>query len=102
MFQQPSYITMAIAATRMHRSLVNFTSKSNDVYDTPPPIPDSKCISAASRPRNPMEVAVHVISEQHCIPGTSDNESGISTDEQMDDKPSGLSCDGDLERGVCK
>jgi hypothetical protein len=31
MFQHPAYITMAIAATRMHRYLVDFASSSTDV-----------------------------------------------------------------------
>jgi len=33
MFQPPSWITMAIAATRMHRSLVDYASRLTDVYD---------------------------------------------------------------------
>jgi hypothetical protein len=33
MFQPPSYITIVIAATRMHRSLVDFTSRPTEVYD---------------------------------------------------------------------
>jgi hypothetical protein len=34
MFQPPSWITMVIAATRMHRSLVDFTTGPSNVYDT--------------------------------------------------------------------
>jgi hypothetical protein len=33
MFETPAVIIMTIAATRMHRSLVNFASVSSDVYD---------------------------------------------------------------------
>ena len=33
MFQPPSFITIAIAATRMHRCLVDFASRSTDMYD---------------------------------------------------------------------
>lgn len=32
MFQPPSYFTVVIAATRIHRSLVDFTRRSTDVY----------------------------------------------------------------------
>jgi hypothetical protein len=35
MFETPTLITMTIAATRMHRSLVDFASKTSDVYDSP-------------------------------------------------------------------
>lgn len=34
MFETPGVIVMTIAATQMHRSLVNFASGSPDVYDT--------------------------------------------------------------------
>jgi hypothetical protein len=98
MFQQPSFMTMVIAATRMHRSLIDFTSK--EVYDTRPPMQDDKGINAASRPTNPIEVDVHVVSEQHWMSRTTDDESGISMDErQAHDKSSR---DDDLERGIHK
>jgi hypothetical protein len=102
MFQEPAFITMAIAATRMHRSLVNYTSRPKDVCD-PPPIPDAKYSNAARRPSNPMEVAVHVVSEQHWISSqTTDDELGISTDAQVGEKQSSLCRDDDLERGIYK
>lgn len=91
-------MTIAIAATRIHRSLIDFTSK--EVYDTFPPMKYAQSINAASRPTNPMEVAVHVVSEQHCISRTTDNEPGSSTDEREQGKPSELSRDDDLERGT--
>jgi hypothetical protein len=93
-------MTMGIAATRMYRSLVDFTSKPKDVCNARPPIPDSKCSDAARHPSNPMEVAVHVVSEQHWISQTTDAESGISTDGQMREKQNSLCRDDDLERGV--
>jgi hypothetical protein len=100
MFQQPSYITMAIAATRMHRSLIDFTSRPKEGHDIRPPMQDAKCINAASRRTNPMEVSVHVVSEQHRISRTTDDESGISMDERKHDKQSESSRDDDLERGT--
>ena len=35
MFETPTLITMTIASTRMHRALVDFTSKSSEVYVFP-------------------------------------------------------------------
>ena len=35
MFETPTLITMTIAATRMHRSLIDFASKTSEVYDSP-------------------------------------------------------------------
>jgi hypothetical protein len=102
MFQEPAFVTMAIAATRMHRSLVNFTSRPKDLCNSPPPIPDAKYSNAARRPSNLMEVAVHMVSEQHWISQTTEDESGISTDAQTREKQSSLCRDDDLERGVSK
>ena len=72
------------------------------MYDTPPPMQDSKSINAVSRRTNPMEVAVHVVSEQDWVLQTTDNESGISKDERVYDRQSGSSSDDDLERGAYK
>ena len=35
MFETPTLITITIAATRMHRSLIDFASKTSEVYDSP-------------------------------------------------------------------
>ena len=72
------------------------------MYDTRPPTQDAKCINAASRSTNATEVAVHVVSEQHWISRTTDDESGISMDERTHDKLSGLSREDDLERRASK
>ena len=105
MFQPPSWITMSIAATRMHRSLVDYTSGSADMYDivtsfrspthrghrsfstqgslehnnVPPMAPRTRRISAAPTSLDRMEVAVHVISEQHISRQISSDDSCIDT-----------------------
>jgi hypothetical protein len=98
MFQQPSYITMTIPATRMYRSLVDFTSRTTDVYDTHPLAPETKRIDGAYIPT--IEVAVHLAPEEHRTPRTRNDESGIGTDKRMDDKLSGLTRGYDVERGM--
>jgi hypothetical protein len=114
---------MTIAATRMHRSLVDFASRSTDVYDvlsvvfpahcgqcrfsTPHnlrnnslPTPEFKRSNATSIPMDRMEVAVHVVSEQHGTPRMKDDNLSISTNEQMHEKPNGLNRDDDVGRRV--
>ena len=101
---------MAIAATRMHRSLVDFTSKekskenftsgSTNVFCNNLPVPGTeKCINVTAVPTDPMrtEVAVHVVSHQTKY--TSDD-SCTSVDEHSDKKEGGLGPCDDLERGI--
>jgi hypothetical protein len=64
MFQPPSVIIIAIAATRIHRSLVDFASGSADMYDASFRIPKSGRTRVISNPLDWMEVAGHVGSEQ--------------------------------------
>jgi len=47
-----------------------------------------------------MEVATDIISERGATPSMVDYDSHISTDERTHEKPSELSVDGDVERGV--
>ena len=105
MFQTPMWLTMSIAATRMHRSLVDYTSGSTDMCDTLTPFrspthcgqcsfsaqetvqhsklsdPKSRQIPAASTSLDRMEVAVHVVSEQHRSRQMSSDDSCIDAHE---------------------
>jgi len=72
MFELPTWVTMVIAASRLHRSLVDLASGSTDVFSshgnfltTRDPVQEPKGINAASVPMNVMEVAVHIVSERH-------------------------------------
>jgi hypothetical protein len=121
MFQPPSWIAMAIAATRMHRSLVDYASRLTDVYDVlfslalscslgsifssardnikhdSPPVPAT---TRTSSHMELMEVSVHVVSEQHGTPSMRDDELCISTSDETYDKPKESNRDDDVERGV--
>jgi hypothetical protein len=113
MFQPPSFTTMAIAATRMHRSLVdftsrekrnqNFTSGSTNVYCNNLPVAGTeKCINVASVSTDPSGtevVAVHVVSER-TVSKDDSNDSCTSVDEHGDKKARGLGHGHDLERGI--
>jgi len=88
MLQAPAVITMTIAATRMHRSLVDFTPGSSDVcvilhISSPahysqwrfsmrdnkqindPEFPRAKQAHATTIPPNAMRVAVRTVFEQY-------------------------------------
>ncbi|KAH9015209.1 hypothetical protein EDB84DRAFT_1679970 [Lactarius hengduanensis] len=127
MFQTPSLIVMSIAATRMYRSLTDFTSTSGlYVLLLPPFCPhanrgrrrsldstqtrsgrtttsEPKRISTAPIPldRIGMEVAVHRSYEEDYPPVHADRYSSyVSTDSHSQDKPPALDADNDLENGV--
>jgi len=82
MFQVPSWITMAIAASRIHRALVDFTTSSTEVFDTQEG--HRRETSAAKRTNSPstlpsrMEVVVHTTFEQTWPSQTRDRDSGSS------------------------
>ena len=57
-------------------------------------------INTASRPMNCMEVAVHVVSEQHGIQEMRDEDSCDTTNERMYAKANGLGREDDVERGA--
>ena len=108
---------MVIAATRMHRSLTDFVPGSADMYgvlssltfscslrsiqfsakgdlqNSGPPIQGAQRINDGSIPINRIEVVVHTVSEQHGTLQTREDDSCISTDEQIHVIPNGLSCD---------
>jgi len=78
MFVLPSWLSMVIAATRLHRSLVDFASSPPDVshgnlQSSRNPVRKTKRINAASIPMNGMEVAVHIVSEQDGTPRMRDD-----------------------------
>jgi hypothetical protein len=125
MFQVPAVVTMTIAATRMHRSLVDFTCESSDgcailhLYFFPAhygrcrfsvednsqtsglKFSKSKQTHARPVPPNPMKITVHTIFEQD-LTQMSDHGLSIHTDEEAHKKPSGSSgssLDEDVERG---
>jgi len=96
MFQPPSWITMVIAATRMHRSLVDFAHESTHVvstYKSPQDssllVADSKLTPTVSIPLDQMEMDVHSVVSEHPTPqmGNDDLPMCISSDEQMHKRP---------------
>jgi hypothetical protein len=101
----PSQITLIIAATRMHCSLVNFASGSSNVYDTlqflsffplnrfrahESPQVSNLTSSKTKRADTPstaldrVEIAMHTAIERHPTSSTKDDDSStiISTSEQ--------------------
>jgi hypothetical protein len=114
---------MAIAATRMHRSLVDLISSPTNVYgvlysltsfgslwpcsiyarenqqNINPEVQETMQVVATS---SQMEVIVHIVSEQHGTSQMRDDDSRTSTivDDWMHDKPNGVVRNDDVERGV--
>ena len=122
MFQVPAVVTMTIAATRIHRSLVCFTSGSSErcaipslrsfpaqfgddyhrsrqenVRNSGVEFTSAKPADATVIPPNPLDMVVCSVFEQHLSPRIYDG-SSINTDGQ---KHNGLSLDSDVdvERG---
>lgn len=119
---------MSITATRIHRALIDFTSRPANVYDDRHFFSSSNSplvryrfstqeghqrsglkfltvnpICTPPTPHNQMEVAVHTTFEQYPEPQTSDSDSSSSsTVEQVPEKPtaSGFSPNDDIERGM--
>jgi len=127
-FELPTWITMAIAATRMHRALVDSASSATDVYDilhslafpancgrssfsvpgnrrnSNLPPQEKKWINATSTPTDGTELTTHIVteqSEQSRTLQTREDGSCISTDKYMTMhvKQNGLFCD-DAERSL--
>jgi hypothetical protein len=117
MFLLPAWIATTIAATRIHRSLVEYANKSTDMYDVihcllfsaspwrcdfseaenpqnfglPDP-PQTKQINGVSIPMDRIEFAVDIVSERYGTPqAMRDDESCTSTNtEQVYRKPKRL------------
>jgi len=102
MFQTPALIGMSIAATRMYRSLADFTqSGASDTYPSQrgnTASTDPKRIFTAPVPLDRMEVAVHTFSEDY--PPANIGQHGSYSDSQSHDGPLVLSIGSDLENGV--
>jgi hypothetical protein len=109
MFQVLSLVTMAIVATRIHRSLADFASKSSDTYESFtcscfPVHHDQYRFSGyynhpasglalykakrTSAMSNPMQVTVDI--EQHLAPQISTHGMSIDIDVEVHEKPDGL------------
>jgi len=108
MFRLPAYITMTIAATRLYRSLADFTSSPNDMslrtrknlQNSNLEFQGAKHMNIAPIPIDRMEVTVHIVSEQHGTPPVMDDSSSIRAGERMHRESNESSSDDDLERGL--
>jgi hypothetical protein len=121
-FQLPCVIIMAIAATRMHRSLVHFAHRPSDacvifhrlIPHLPWPCPSRVLENfqvtglklATIKPPfttaislKPIDITAHAVLEQHPTPLTGDHDLPFNADEDVREKPSGLCLDKDVERG---
>ncbi|KAN0116416.1 hypothetical protein V8E52_006035 [Russula decolorans] len=85
----PSQITLIIAATRMHCSLVNFASGSSNVAHESPQVSNltsskTKRADTPSTALDRVEIAMHTAIERHPTSSTKDDDSStiISTSEQ--------------------
>lgn len=109
-FQAPALITMAIAGSRMHRSLVDFSSRSFGVHETSVfMFPTAKRTHAILVPLNRMGPTVGATFEQHPAPQTSLHDFGINTDEVHEDSEAlrervgtSFQVDDDVESGIKK
>ena len=113
MFQIPALIIMSIAATRMHRSLVDYVSGPTSGYDDPSfpffiahrvrccsiqvnprkfcrAAPTTNQMPATRIPRNQMEVAVHTTHMQYPPSQTSLYDSNIPSRDLHDDLESNV------------
>jgi hypothetical protein len=118
MFQAPAVITMTIAATRMHRSLTDYTSSPDmcaihhfalltlimDYFSMRMNSPASglnfatpKQPHATQTPLSPMEITVCTVFEQHRTPRLSCHDPSINTDKAVREKSNASSLDEDVE-----
>jgi len=105
LFQFPSLAIMSIAATRMHRALVDYASGSTEITS------NTFRNDANSIPRRTaaipitldrVEVSAHTTTEQYLGSQSSKCGSRISVDGQRCDPQNGLVIDRDLESGMEK
>jgi len=91
-FQAPSLYVMTIAGTRMHRSLVDFASRTTDIFSAPSSPQKGLPASKAKRARtttisvSQMEAAIFTDSEQLETLQTSDRESRVTMDKRANEK----------------
>ncbi|KAH9981974.1 hypothetical protein BJV74DRAFT_887218 [Russula compacta] len=109
MFQLPALLTMSIAATRMHRALVDRASRPVEITKGPiggNSVPKTEPEQTATVPMRfrQMEVAMNTVRDQHAAPQTRYESSciDINMDGQWPSKPYELrlGLEDDLERGV--
>jgi len=103
-FQLPAVLTMAVAATRMHRSLVHFTHGPSDALRENFQSTGFKFTTinpprATRIPLSPIEITTHTVSEQHPTLLTDDHDLSIDIGQDVRLKPSGSCVDEDIERG---
>jgi len=105
MFQAPAVVTMTIASTRMHRSLVDSAWPSHVVPEKPPAqlsklkFATTKQSRSTPTPASPMEITVCTVFEQHLAPQSGDRESSINIFDEVPEKRNESSLGEDLERG---
>jgi len=105
MFQTPALIGMSIAATRMYRSLTDFTDAGPRSFDPDPTgrertaKTDPKRIFAVQIPPTQVAEAVHTSSKDRA-PANMGQGGPYSTDNQSQDNSLVLSIGSDLENGI--
>jgi len=126
MFWMTSLLALSIAATRIHRSLVDFAHENTEVYDrgafTSPPAhsgmryhdpsessssktlasghtapKDDRSVSLFTPP-NRTEVAIHMAYEEYQTPSSTHSGSIVSTEEALGEKPAGLGLNDSAEK----
>jgi len=126
MFWGASLIALSIAATRIHRSLVDFAYENTEVFDRDAPTSapahsglrfhgssdpsgsktlagcrtDPKVNRSASffAPPNRMEVSIHMAYEEYQTPPSIHSDSVVSAEGALGEKPAGLGLDDDVEK----
>jgi len=96
-------VAMSIAATRIHRQLVDFVSVRSDVPNNPDCFQTNRLMSSKSAscfPQNHMGMAIHATCEQYPTPFPSHSGSFMSAEEQFHDKTAGFGLvrDDDVEK----
>jgi len=103
MFQAPAVVTMTIASTRMHRSLVDSASSSDVVQESfqvsKLKFATPKQSRATPAPLSLTETTVPTVLEQHLTPQLGDRDPSINTDDKVLENRTESSPGEDLERG---
>ncbi|KAH9974570.1 hypothetical protein BGW80DRAFT_1559605 [Lactifluus volemus] len=95
MFQIPALIVLIIAATRMYRSLINFSSEMADgVQSSGPSFPRVNVLSGPTRMH--VDVAIHSTREHDLMSRTNQFNPYVCTDEQLHVNAWGLESEGGL------
>jgi len=127
MFFGTSLVTLSIAATRIHRSLIDFAYENTEMYNEgtlTSAARNGRPCHASNKPRglktlssgrtdpkvnrsaslftlpNRMEVEIHMAYEEYQIPPSTDSGSVVNAEEVLYEKPAGLRSDDDVEKIV--